>query len=90
MIGKPGTGKYEQLLERCKRLEPVVTAVAHPCEESALTGAVEAGANGYADAVDLRMEVATASRTGTLEQALADGEARLDGRATAGAGAAPR
>ena len=41
-----GTGKYEQLLERCRALEPVPTAVAHPCEESALAGAVEAGTLG--------------------------------------------
>jgi phosphate acetyltransferase len=38
-----GTGKYEQVLERCRTLEPVPTAVAHPCEESALAGAIEAG-----------------------------------------------
>jgi len=38
-----GTGKYERLLERCKSLEPVPTAVAHPCEKSALAGAIEAG-----------------------------------------------
>lgn len=38
-----GTGKYELLLERCKSLEPVPTAVAHPCEKSALAGAMEAG-----------------------------------------------
>jgi phosphotransacetylase len=37
-----GTGKYEALLERCRSLEPVPTAVAHPCEASALAGAVEA------------------------------------------------
>src|SRR5688500_9225854 len=37
-----GTGKYERLLERCKGLEPVPTAVAHPCEATALAGAVEA------------------------------------------------
>ena len=37
-----GSGKYEALLERCKSLAPVPTAVAHPCEASALTGAVEA------------------------------------------------
>ena len=37
-----GTGKYEALLERCRNLEPVPTAVAYPCEASALTGAVEA------------------------------------------------
>jgi phosphotransacetylase len=38
-----GTGKYELLLERCRSLAPVPTAVAHPCEASALAGAVEAG-----------------------------------------------
>jgi phosphate butyryltransferase len=37
-----GTGKYERLLERCRGLEPVPTAVAHPCDESALAGALEA------------------------------------------------
>jgi phosphotransacetylase len=37
-----GTGKYERLLERCERLDPVPTAVAHPCEETALAGAIEA------------------------------------------------
>jgi phosphotransacetylase len=39
---KTGTGKYERLLERCAGLEPVPTAVAHPCEKSALAGALEA------------------------------------------------
>jgi GGDEF domain-containing protein len=39
--------------------------------------AVAAGANGSADQVEVRIEVATASRTGTLEQAVVDGEARL-------------
>ena len=38
-----GTGKYENLLKRCAELEPVPTAVAHPCEASALAGAIEAG-----------------------------------------------
>ncbi len=33
---------YETLLERCRALEPVIAAVAHPCETTALTGAVEA------------------------------------------------
>jgi phosphotransacetylase len=37
-----GTGKYEALLERCRSLAPVPTAVAYPCEASALAGAVEA------------------------------------------------
>ena len=46
MTATTGTGKYEQLLERCKQLAPVPTAVAHPCEASALSGAIEAGAMG--------------------------------------------
>ena len=41
-----GTGKYERLLERCQSFAPVPTAVAHPCEETALTGAVEAAQAG--------------------------------------------
>jgi phosphotransacetylase len=41
-----GTGKYEALLERCRSLDPVPTAVAHPCEETALAAALEAGAKG--------------------------------------------
>jgi phosphate acetyltransferase len=46
MTRQTGTGKYEQLLARCKGLAPVPTAVAHPCEASALSGALEAGAMG--------------------------------------------
>lgn len=38
-----GTGKYEALLVKCQGLEPIPTAVAHPCEASALAGPVEAG-----------------------------------------------
>src|SRR6201990_3607407 len=30
------------MLDKCKNLKPIPTAVAHPCEESALSGAVEA------------------------------------------------
>ena len=41
-----GTGKYERLLERCKSLAPIPTAVAHPCEVTALSGAVEAAGRG--------------------------------------------
>ena len=46
MVQKTGTGKYEQLLVRCQSLEPIPTAVAHPCEASALEGAIEAGEKG--------------------------------------------
>ena len=34
--------KYEKLIARCQALTPVPTAVAHPCDESSLRGAVEA------------------------------------------------
>ena len=46
MIKQPGTGKYEQLLLRCRNLPPIATAVAHPCEATALAGAIDAGAKG--------------------------------------------
>jgi phosphotransacetylase len=45
-MSNPGTGKYEQLLERCKDLEAIPTAVVHPCEASALAGAMEAAGKG--------------------------------------------
>lgn len=44
MQAATGTGKYERLLARCEGLAPVPTAVAHPCEATALAGAVEAAA----------------------------------------------
>jgi len=43
---KTGSGKYEKLLEICSKLSPVPTAVAYPCEASALTAAVEAAQAG--------------------------------------------
>jgi phosphate acetyltransferase len=46
MTQTSGTGKYEQLLARCRGLEPIPTAVVHPCEETALAGAIEAGEKG--------------------------------------------
>jgi phosphate acetyltransferase len=41
-----GTGKYERLLARCQGLAPIPTAVAHPCEATALSAAVEAEERG--------------------------------------------
>ena len=38
--------KYERLIARCKALAPTPCAVAHPCDESSLRGAVEAGQMG--------------------------------------------
>ena len=46
MRAQTGTGKYERLLDRCAGLAPVPTAVVHPCEQSALAGAIEAAAHG--------------------------------------------
>ncbi len=34
--------KYQRLIARCQTLTPVPTAVAHPCDETSLKGAVEA------------------------------------------------
>jgi phosphotransacetylase len=36
-------GKYEQLLAKCRNLAAIPTAVVHPCEVTALSGALEAG-----------------------------------------------
>jgi phosphate acetyltransferase len=38
--------KYERLIGRCKSLPPTRTAVAHPCDESSLRGAVDAATAG--------------------------------------------
>jgi phosphotransacetylase len=46
MMQETGTGKYEKLLERCRGLEPVPTAVAWPCDETSLAGALDAGKDG--------------------------------------------
>jgi phosphotransacetylase len=46
MKREQGTGKYEQLLVRCRDLEPIPTAVAHPCDSRALVGALEAEEKG--------------------------------------------
>ena len=41
-----GTGIYQLLLDKCRLFEPIPTAVAHPCEATALSGAVEAANEG--------------------------------------------
>src|SRR5262245_7164761 len=46
MTAHTGSGKYERLLERCAGLDPIPTAVAHPCEKTALAGAIEAAEKG--------------------------------------------
>ena len=43
---QPGTGKYDRLLERCRGLAPIPTAIAYPCDESSLAGAIDAASKG--------------------------------------------
>jgi len=38
--------KYRLLLEHCRRMPPLPTAVAHPCDQSSLKGAVDAAREG--------------------------------------------
>lgn len=45
-MNHPGTGKYERLLERCRGLAAITTAVAWPCDASSLTGAADAAREG--------------------------------------------
>jgi phosphotransacetylase len=46
-----GTGKYEQLLARCKEVPAVATAVAHPCDQSALSAVIEAARAGIIEPI---------------------------------------
>ena len=39
---EPGTGRYDRLLERCRGLAPLPTAVAYPCDETSLGSVLEA------------------------------------------------
>jgi phosphate acetyltransferase len=48
---KLGSGKYESLLEQCKGLQPIPTAVVYPCEAGALTGAYEAAKLGLIEPI---------------------------------------
>jgi phosphate acetyltransferase len=51
MTTQLGTGKYGELLVRCRSLSPVPTAVVHPCERNALAGAVEAAEHGLIEPI---------------------------------------
>ena len=46
-----GTGKYEQLMETCRKLSPVTAAMVHPCEDSAITAAGEAAEAGLIQSI---------------------------------------
>jgi phosphate acetyltransferase len=41
-----GSGKYDQLLARCKGMPPVPTAVAHPCDDASLGAVLDAAKAG--------------------------------------------
>jgi len=43
---EPKHERYDRLIERCKKLPATPTAVAHPCDESSLQGAVDAAKAG--------------------------------------------
>jgi phosphate acetyltransferase/phosphate butyryltransferase len=48
---QPAQSKYDRLVARCQGLPAVVTAVAHPCSDSALTAAVEAAQLGLIEPI---------------------------------------
>ena len=43
---EPSHEKYDRLIARCKEIPPTPTAVAHPCDESSLRGAIDASCVG--------------------------------------------
>ena len=69
MVRETGTGKYEQLIARCKSLAPVTTAVVHPCERSALAGAAEAAAAGLIEPIYVgpKQRIAEIARDGDID-----------------------
>ena len=69
MTRETGTGKYEQLVARCKSLAPVATAVAHPCEASALAGAAQAAAEGLIKPIYVgpKARIAEIARQGDID-----------------------
>jgi phosphate acetyltransferase len=85
MSRKPGTGKYERLLARCKGLTPVPTAVAFPCEETALAGAMEAAEKGLCDPILVgpASEIQDVARRARIELGSAPIIAAPDGPAAA-------
>lgn len=69
MTHELGSGKYDNLLARCRSLEPIPTAVAYPCEASALGGALDAGAKGLIVPILVgpRAEIETTARSAKLD-----------------------
>jgi len=46
LFTSPPTSKYERLIDRAKKVTPVATIVAHPCDETSLRGPIEAAETG--------------------------------------------
>jgi len=61
--------KYQQLIRLCQRLEPLATAVAHPCDEVSLHSVVEAAKLGLIAPVLVgpRAKIETAAREAALD-----------------------
>jgi phosphate acetyltransferase len=85
MTSKTGTGKYERLLGRCAKLPAIPTAVAYPCEESALAGAVEAGQKGLTQPILVgpKAEIEKIARKSGIDLAGAEIVDAPNGRAAA-------
>jgi phosphotransacetylase len=67
-----GSGKYEQLLALCSGLAPATTVVAHPCEASALAGAIDAARLGLIRPILVGPEAKIASVARAAGLALGD------------------
>ncbi len=61
--------KYQRLLERCKSITPTPVAIAHPCDEPSLKGAVEAAGLGLLTPILIgpRGEIEAAARQCNLD-----------------------
>lgn len=68
-IPKTGTGKYEDLLSRCKGLNPIPAVVAHPCDVPSISGAIEAARQGLIDPILVgpRAKIEAAAKLGNID-----------------------
>jgi phosphate acetyltransferase len=58
--------KYEKLISAARGIPPIVTAVAHPCDQTSLEGAAEAGAAGMIEPILVGPEQRIRSTAATL------------------------
>ncbi len=50
-VGLKRYDSYKALIDSCAAIDPIVTVVAHPCDDSSLTGAVQAAEKGLIDPI---------------------------------------